>query len=230
MIDIHTHIIPFVDDGSSSLQESLEMVKKAVSIGVKTMIATPHHIYKRYEKSVEEITKNFNLLKEEVEKLNLPINLLLGQEIYYTSKENIIEKLNSHELLTINDSKYVLLEFSFTHKPKNYDDVIYNFKVNGYQVIIAHIERYRWIKEKDVVYFKNEGALIQVNAASLLGKEGFKIKRLAKKLIKHNLVDFIASDTHSFRESKLDVVSKKIKNKELFNKNLFESEKIKVNS
>ena len=129
--------------------------------------------------------------------------------------------------LTIDD----LFPPTLTDKWKNINgEYKSNFKVNGYKVIIAHIERYRWIKEKDVVYFKNEGALIQVNAASLLGKEGFKIKRLTKKLIKHNLVDFIASDTHSFRESKLDVVSKKIKNKELFNKNLFESEKIKVNS
>ena len=127
MIDIHTHIIPYVDDGSSSLEDSLAMIKHEISIGVDTIICTPHHIFHRYEKSVDDIKKNFNLLLREVEKLNLPIKLLLGQEICYTHREDILSFLNEGKLLTLNNTKYVLLEFSFTREPEDITDIIYNF-------------------------------------------------------------------------------------------------------
>ena len=217
MIDIHTHIIPFVDDGSSSLEDSLAMVKHEISIGVDTIICTPHHIKHRYEKSVEEIKTNFNLLKAEVEKQNLPVKLLLGQEICYTHREDILSFLNEGKLLTLNNSKYVLLEFSFTREPEDITDIIYNFSIKGYKVIVAHVERYEWISLDKVVNLKNEGALIQINSGSLVGQTTWKEKRFVKKLLKRNLVDIIASDVHSFRKSTLDIALKKTKNPKLFN-------------
>ena len=217
MVDIHTHIIPFVDDGSSSLEDSLAMIKHEIDIGVDTIYCTPHHIYKRYEKSVEEIKKNFLLLKEAVEKENLPIKLFLGQEICYTHREDILSLLKEGKLLTLNNTNRVLLEFSFTREPEDLLDIIYNFGVNGYEVIIAHVERYEWMTFDKVKELKNEGALIQVNSHSLLGLSGGKEKRFARKLIKRGLVDFVASDTHSFRPSSLDKSYKKIKKPELFN-------------
>ena len=219
MIDIHTHIIPFVDDGSSSLEDSLAMVKHELDIGVDTIICTPHHIKHRYEKSVEEIKTNFNLLKAEVEKQNLPVKLLLGQEICYTHREDILSFLNEGKLLTLNNTKYVLLEFSFTREPEDITDIIYNFSIKGYKVIVAHIERYEWISLDKVVNLKNEGALIQINSGSLVGQTTWKEKRFVKKLLKRNLVDIIASDVHSFRKSTLDIALKKTKNPKLFNFN-----------
>ncbi len=217
MIDIHTHIVPYVDDGSSSLEESINMIKHEIEIGVDTIYCTPHHIYSRYECTPEVIKERFNLLKEEVEKLNLPIKLYLGQEICYTHREDILGMLKAGKLLTLNNTNRVLLEFSFTREPENILDIIYNFSVNGYEVIIAHIERYEWMTFDKAVALHQEGALIQVNSNSYLGLTSWKEKRFVKKLLRKGLVDFVASDTHSFRPSTLDKSYKKIKNPDLFN-------------
>ena len=217
MIDIHTHVIPNVDDGSPNLETSLEMIKHEISIGVDTIYCTPHHIYHRYEKSVEEISKAFQTLKEAVEKEKLPIKLYLGQEICYTHREDILGMLKAGKLLTLNNTNRVLLEFSFTREPEDLLDILYNFSINGYEVIIAHVERYEWISYDKVVALINEGAKIQINSNSYLGLTTWKEKRFVKKLLKKGLVDYVASDTHSFRPSTLDKSYKKIKNPDLFN-------------
>ena len=216
MIDIHTHIIPGVDDGSPNLETSIEMIKHEISIGVDSIICTPHHIYHRYEKSVEEIKSNFLLLKEAVEKENLPIKLYLGQEICYSHREDIIKMLQEGKLLTLNNTNRVLLEFHFTREPEDLLDIIYNFSIHGYEVIIAHVERYEWMTLDKVIALKGEGALIQINSNSYLGLTTWKEKRFTKLLLKKGLVNYVASDTHSFRPSTLDKSFKKIKNPDLF--------------
>ena len=176
MIDIHTHVIPYVDDGSPDLETSIDMVKHEIAIGVDTIYCTPHHIFHRYERSVEEIKKNFLLLKEAVEKENLPIKLYLGQEICYTHREDIIAMLREGKLLTLNNTNRVLLEFSFTREPEDLLDIIYNFGVNGYEVIIAHVERYEWMTYDKVRELRLEGAKIQINSNSYLGLTSWKEK------------------------------------------------------
>ena len=193
------------------------MIKHEIEIGVDTIIATPHHIIHRYEKTVEEIKEKFNELVQAVEKENLPIKLHLGQEICYSHREDQIKMLKEGKLLTLNNTNRVLLEFSFTREPEDILDVIYTFSVNGYQVIIAHVERYNWMTYQKVVALRNEGALIQINSDSYLGYTSWKEKRFVRKLLKNNLVDYVASDTHSFRPSTLDKSYKKIKNPDLFN-------------
>ena len=217
MIDIHTHVIPNVDDGSPNLETSIDMIKHEIAIGVTSIICTPHHIYTRYEKSVDQIKEQFNLLKNKVEELNLPVKLYLGQEICYSHREDIISMLKSGQLLTLNNTNRVLLEFSFTREPEDIQDIIYNFSINGYEVIVAHVERYEWMTIDKVKALKLEGALIQINSDSYLGMTTWKEKRMTRKLIKLNLVDYVASDTHSFRPSTLDKSYKKIKNPDLFN-------------
>ena len=217
MIDIHTHVIPNVDDGSPNLETSIAMVKHEIEIGVDTIYCTPHHIFRRYEKSVEEIKANFQLLKEAVEKENLPIKLYLGQEICYTHRENILQMLEDGKLLTLNNTNRVLLEFSFHREPEDLLDIIYNYSLKGYEIIVAHVERYEWMTIDKVRALRSEGALIQINSNSLLGFTSWREKRMTKKLLKLNLVDFIASDMHSFRPSTLDKAYKKIKNPDLFN-------------
>ena len=122
--------------------------------------------------------------------------------------------------MTLNNTNRILLEFSFTREPEDVLDVIYNFSVNGYEVIIAHIERYEWMTLEKVKDLRKEGALIQINSNSYLGLTTWKEKRFTKKLLKLGLVDYVASDTHSFRPSTLDKSFKKIKNPDLFNYSL----------
>ena len=216
MVDIHTHIIPFVDDGSSSFEISLAMIKHEIDIGVDTIYCTPHHIVGRYEKSVELIKENFDKLCELVKEENLPVTLYLGQEICYSHREDQIKMLKEGKLLTMNNTNRILLEFSFTREPEDVLDVIYNFTINGYEVIIAHVERYSWMTFDKVKDLRNEGALIQINSNSYLGLTTWREKRFTRKLLRHKLVDFVASDTHSFRPSTLGKSYKQINNPNLF--------------
>lgn len=217
MIDIHTHIIPNIDDGSPSLAVSIEMIRQEISVGVTSIVCTPHHILHRYEKSVEEIKTQFVLLEQAVIEQNLPIKLYLGQEICYNNREDILGMLESKQLLTLNNTNKVLLEFSFKREPEDVQEIIYNFRVKGYQVIIAHIERYDWITLNKVLAMRAEGAIIQSNSGAILGLTTWREKAFVKKLLKLELIDVIASDTHSFRPSTLGKAMKKIKNPGLFN-------------
>ena len=201
MIDVHTHVLPFVDDGSPSLEESLRMVKEEVENGVDTIVATPHHhLYRKYLKSVSEIEEAYLLLKNELAKQKISVNLLLGQEIYYCSSEDVAELLKQNRLLPIAGTRTVLLEFSTTRAPEDLEEVVYSLNVNGYDVIIAHVERYEWMNYDAIANIRGKHCKIQVNAGALVGKEvSFAKKQLLKKLLKNDLVDFVASDVHSFR-------------------------------
>lgn len=218
MLDIHSHIIPKVDDGSNSLEISLSMIKESVESGVTDIIATPHYMRGKYEKDVASIKEGFDLLVKATKEQNIPVNLYLGQEIYVSHFEKVFNKLQKGELLSLNDSKVILIEFSMVMKPEEFDDIIYNFELKGYKVIVAHVERYPWMSIEDIQYLKSEGALIQVNSGSLLGKsKSFREKIISRKAIKLGLVDFIASDMHSFRRTTLATAIKKFDKKNTLN-------------
>lgn len=218
MTDIHTHILPFVDDGSISIETSVEMLKRQQKNGIDTVVLTPHYcVERKYMKTAEEIRSVFNNFKEEAQKAGVSVRLLLGQEICYTQIVDVLDLLRKGELLTINGSNYVLLEFSFTERPESVSDVIYSFRISGYNVIVAHVERYKWINLKTVESMREQGALIQVNSNSIVGRSGLKIKFFAKNLIKRGLVDFVASDVHSFRPSTLARAREILKTDAYFN-------------
>lgn len=224
MIDIHTHILPMVDDGSKSVQESLQMLKDAVSMGIDTVIFTPHYKNRSYELPFSKIKEAFNLFKEEVQKEEIPIDLLLGREIYYSTR--MTEAPSGEYLTPIGNTNYCLLEFNYVY---NVDvvDVVYTYGVLGYKVIIAHVERYKYLEDvEEVKSIRQAGALIQVNACGVVGEYGRKTQKLIFKLIKNGLVDFVASDVHSFRKNQMDKAYKIVKKKfgenvanELFNDN-----------
>ena len=203
-IDIHSHIIPFVDDGSSKLEDSFAMLKDEVEQGITKVICTPHYIVGRYKKTNEEIEENFKLLTDYVKENNLPIELRLGREIHYTNRVDLIKLIESETIRTLNKTNLVLLEFSYDHAPEDtLNEILYRFDIHGYKVVLAHVERYKWMKIDDIKIAKKTGALIQVNANALNGKDGLKLALLSRKLVKLGLVDYIASDVHSFRENTL---------------------------
>lgn len=201
MIDIHTHVIPFVDDGSTSLEDSLRLVKEEIEQGVDTIICTPHFDLKRYTPSKEKILENFELLKQAVKNENLNVELYLGQEICYYSTFDFIKLLKEGKLFTLKDSKFLLLEFDFYKEPIGISEIMYNIRINGFVPIIAHVERYEWLTRKMLEKMIIEGALIQVNGGALVFHDNRRYHKRAKKYVKCHFVNYIASDVHVFRKN-----------------------------
>lgn len=192
MIDIHTHVLPSVDDGASSLEASRNMLKQANEQGVTHLVLTPHAIiHSKAYRSKEELRMAFNRLVEEVK--DIPIKLYLGSEIYYTDK--VIDKLIKGELQTFGDSQYLLIEFSMKEE-SDLDEILYNIRVRGFKPILAHPERYEYLTLKKLTALK-ENALIQVNTTSIEGIHGKSVKKKAFEFLKSGLVDFVSSDCHN---------------------------------
>lgn len=209
MIDIHSHVLPLVDDGSSSIENSIKMVKTAESQGVTDIILTPHYRNK-YQLLKDELQKIFEEFKKEVISHGLKINLYLGQEIF--SVRGARGLLEEGKLLTLANSKYLLYELDYNFNG-DITEVAYEYSRSGFIPIFAHIERYSSVDIEDIILSKEMGALIQVNADGLIGNNGCKIKRKIKKLLKLDLVDFVASDCHENREYAMKKAYEKVAKK-----------------
>ncbi len=200
MIDIHTHILPFVDDGSESLEKSLEMVVQESNFGVTDIILTPHYRFD-FKPSKIDVESSFSQLVKAVKEKGLNVNLYLGQEIFVD--RDIREVLREQKVFTINHSSYVLIELDVMFK-QNLGEMVYELKRMGYIPIVAHVERYFYADIEACYEIKRYGGLIQVNASSLVGKEKRVFAKLVKRLFKYGLVDFVASDVHFNRVNQLD--------------------------
>lgn len=227
MIDIHTHILPYIDDGSKTMDASLSMLHKEEELGVTDIFLTPHYMKSRnYMSGAQDNQVVYQQLVEEAQKAGIKIRLHLGNEIYYRLES--VSDLRNKLVLPLGNTKKVLLEFHPTQEDEDIAEAIHNMKSLGYTPIIAHIERYDYLKMTDYPIIRKMGALIQVNAGSLMGVLGDKAKKLALKLIKMDLVDFIASDIHDLRVNYMmeayHLVEKKF-SKELADK-LFHNQRI----
>ena len=200
LTDIHSHILPEIDDGSESLEKSLAMITEEISQGVKNIFCTPHYRI-HYTKEKEETKRIFNEFNEKVKEKNLPVNLYLGQEI--AVNENTLSMLKSGRLLTLDDGKYVLLEFCLTKKTTDVSETVHEFVVEGFKPIVAHIERYPYLTLDDAYDVKRGGGLIQINADAALEVGKIFGGAYIKKLIEENLVDFVASDYHYLRKNNM---------------------------
>lgn len=195
MIDIHTHILPNVDDGSSSLTMSRKMIEEELNQGVNKIVLTPHQ--NKLSNNKDELVTTFDILKTACK--DLDVELFLGAEIYFY--EGMINDLIEGKLLTINNSKYVLVEFS-TRIEVYIPDIIYELHLAGFIPIVAHIERYSYLKFVDILEIIANGGLIQVNAKSFTSKN---YKKTIKKLLKEEVIDFVASDAHDLMERNVDM-------------------------
>lgn len=196
IIDIHSHILPGIDDGARDEKESLEMFRIAADEGICQIIATPHFHYRRGHASPEEIRQAVLNIQELLNQEGIPMKLHTGNELYYTHE--LLETVKAGEALTMADSDYVLLEFSQETERRRIQNAVYEFLNEGYYPIIAHIERYQaFLKHQDFAEEISEmGAYFQINAGSLLGNAGWTAKRFVKAMLKNGLIQFVATDAH----------------------------------
>ncbi|WP_088104330.1 tyrosine-protein phosphatase [Halalkalibacter urbisdiaboli] len=197
MIDIHSHILPNLDDGASSLEDALSMAKQAEEQGIYLMVATPHHQNGRYtnqKTDIEQEVKRFNTFLNEQ---GVNLNVAPGQEVRLYG--DIIQDYEQQHILTLNQSSYLLVELPSDHVPAYTSRILYDLQLAGVQPIIAHPERNREIiQHPDKLYeLVKQGALAQLTASSITGRFGKAIKKFSEQLIEHQLVHIIASDTHN---------------------------------
>lgn len=197
-VDIHSHILYGVDDGPDNIETSREMMMIAYAEGIRKIVATPHFHPGKCTMGYEELRKRFELFKEQMKDVCPQIELRLGREVYYTS--DVLDDLEKDVNLSMENTKYILVEYYPTVEYSYIRTSINNILQMGYTPIIAHIERYICVFEdwKLARELKSMGAIIQVNASSVLGGSiGGKMKKFVKRLMKEEIVDLIGTDAHS---------------------------------
>ena len=196
MIDIHNHILYGVDDGSKDLDMSLAMLKEEMEQGVTTIYLTPHQNQQTLTGPL--LKERYQSFLEELKEKGIDMDLRLGAEIYYYP--GLKQDLLSGKALTMDESKYVLVEFS-TRTETNVSEIVYELVMAGFTPIIAHIERYPYLKKEDYFDIKEAGGLIQINSSSF---SHFSSRGLIKYLLKNGLVDYVATDAHDNSKRKVD--------------------------
>lgn len=210
-VDMHSHLIPGIDDGSQSMDHTIGMLLRFVELGYKKVITTPHIMFDYYRNTPEIILKGLEEVRAEVKRLNIPIEIEAAAEYFYD--EFFVELLENEKLLTFGKNE-LLFEFSFGAKPNNIDELIFNIKTKGYTPVLAHYERYLFYIDEGIEparKFREKGVRIQMNFNSLSGHYGPDIKKQAELLIDNNLVDYVATDCH--RIEHLDILKRNLSKK-----------------
>ena len=199
LADIHCHLIPYVDDGAYEMEESEELLRTEVEQGVRTICFTPHLRQGMFETADEDILKRFDQVRAFVEEAGLPLLLYHSREYHYD--ELFRRRLEAGTVRPMGEGRTLLVEFGHRHGPGEMRHAVKLVQEAGYQPLLAHLERFDPIQKDPELAEElvSLGARIQVNAGSVLGREGFRQKRLCGKLIKKGLVYVIGSDAHDLR-------------------------------
>lgn len=205
MTDIHCHILPRVDDGAKSERMAAHMIRESAAQGVSRIILTPHYRIGMFETDQKIIEKRFRHLCEINRKIRSGVRLYLGRECH--RRNGIGELLQDGVLPTLAGSRYVLVEFSHTDDFSKMRKTIYDVVVHGFSPIIAHGERYpELITDLDRVdELQRLGAKFQATSAAIYGGHGLRLKRICKKLLKEDMIDFIGSDSHDMERRAPDL-------------------------
>ena len=196
MIDVHCHTVPAVDDGAASKKEVRNLLLQEYKSGVRELILTPHYRKGMFETPRDIVERRAEYVAREVDRLRLDMQVYLGCE--YHANADMLMELCKEERFRMNGGRYVLVEFSGRHDYQRVRNYIYQLQQEGYYPVVAHVERYpQVIKQLEQVEELIElGAMIQVNAGSLLGENGFRMKNVSRRLLKKRWIHFIASDAH----------------------------------
>ena len=194
MIDIHSHILPDLDDGARDLKESLEMVQIAVEDGIEQMVATPH-MFNGLSHNPEpaEIVERVDALQKEI---GGSLQILPGNEVHIV--HDIVEKAEANKVTKLNQQNYMLIEFPSMNVPVGAEELFYKLQINGIIPILVHPERNSQIQNRPAIVadFVQRGVRIQVTAMSVTGEFGGSALRCVETLLSHNCVHFIATDAH----------------------------------
>lgn len=194
--DIHSHLIPGIDDGSHTLEESLEMIASFVRLGFKKIVTTPHIMTDYYRNTPSIIQAGLDDLRRAAMAKGLAIEIEAAAE--YMIDSGFEEKLSKKELLTFGQN-FVLIEFSYLNPPNYYKQLIFDLRTEGYKVVLAHPERYSYWNQQWNVFedFRDRGVHLQLNAVSLAGFYGDQVKTMAEQLVDKQLYSFVGSDAHN---------------------------------
>jgi tyrosine-protein phosphatase YwqE len=193
--DMHSHLIPGIDDGAQNVAQSVRMIEVMMDLGYQKIIATPHVKYDYFPNTHETIYTGLGILQEALIKQNINIHVDAAAEYYLD--ETFEAKLEKDDILAI-DNKYLLFELSFFNFPLNLFEIIDKIKAKGYTPVLAHPERYAYLcgSIENFNKIKDAGCLLQLNVISLTGYYGKVAQRAAEELVNHSLIDFAGSDMH----------------------------------
>ncbi len=196
MIDIHTHVLPGIDDGSKNVEMTMQMLDEAYTAGFTDIITTSHYIENEYDIPKKTRQEIINALQEQLNEEGININLYNGAEAFITN--NLASLVDEGKIPTLANSHYVLFEIPMTSKVLYLNQVLEDLITSGYRPIIAHPERYSIVQENPniAIEWVKSGALLQSNYASMVDRYGHKAKKTLIKLLNANAIHFLGSDTH----------------------------------
>ncbi|GGZ19630.1 capsular polysaccharide biosynthesis protein [Echinicola pacifica] len=198
-VDMHSHLIPGIDDGSKSLKESIALIKRLENLGLKKVITTPHVMTEFYKNTPEIISNGLEKLYEALAKEKVSMEIEAAAEYYLD--EIFVEKVaNDEPLLTFGDN-YILVETGFINKPHILHETLFALETKGYRPILAHPERYMYLQEDPSLLesLLSSGVIMQVNLLSFTGYYGKPMKVLAEKLLEQGSIKFVGTDCHNHR-------------------------------
>jgi tyrosine-protein phosphatase YwqE len=198
-IDIHSHLLPGIDDGSKNMKDSLTLIKKMRAFGIKNFVTTPHIMDGVWNNDKTLILEKLYALKKLLIQENL-LDISIRAAAEYMMDNHFLSLLDKKEILPIKDSK-ILVEMSYINPPVNLYDILFKIQVAGYHPILAHPERYAFLHNNYAEYkkLKEAGCYFQLNLLSLSNYYGKDVHKIARKLLKDNLIDFAGTDTHNLR-------------------------------
>lgn len=195
-VDIHSHLLPGIDDGAKDIDTSIALILKMASYGIKNFITTPHVLGSVYPNSTAVIKEKLVVVQKELEKREIKgISIQAAAE--YMLDEEFSALLEQKDILVLKDN-YILVEMSYFSAPINLYEVLFKIQLKGYKPVLAHPERYNFYHSDFKSYYKlkQAGCLFQLNLLSLTDQYGKGVQKISKKLLKENLYDFVGTDTH----------------------------------
>lgn len=198
MVDMHSHVLPGIDDGAQTPEESIVLIKKMMELGIKKIVATPHVMIDYYRNDNESISNALAILKEELKNQDIDIEVSAAAEHYFD--ESFEKRIDDRLVFTMGDN-YVLFEISFISQPPNLIQIIQKMLDMGYKPILAHPERYNYMDVEQLKQIRMMGCNLQLNTISLTGYYGKPTKTLAEELVDNQMIDFISSDMHHPRHA-----------------------------